>query len=217
MANFQYHSDLIQDQALFHHPSSPYSSAHHYYCTVVAHRIWSDWPGFCVLCKNVGRPIKLQEQVFVVNEPFCSWTEWLKIRICSSSLPCRSISSLCSIKRCLALMILFQGVLHLGCSLHLINVNNLSPWKCNILCCWQLKLGSIEIFKPVYGMPKVSQFTGLALYGLFVGVTLLLHTFVLQSLLFCYNNYEMIWIKCMSVLTAAALVIVFCILIAHCI
>ena len=33
-------------------------------------RIRSWWSSCCVLCQNIDRPIRLQEQVFAVNEPF---------------------------------------------------------------------------------------------------------------------------------------------------
>ena len=39
------------------------------------YRIWSDSTGFCVLCKNVGRPIRLQKQVFVIDNSLWSWTQ----------------------------------------------------------------------------------------------------------------------------------------------
>lgn len=34
-----------------------------YYCTIVKDRVWLDSMGFCVLRRNVSRPIRLQEQV----------------------------------------------------------------------------------------------------------------------------------------------------------
>ena len=39
------------------------------FCAIVKDRVWSDSMEFCDLCWNVGRTIRLQEQVFVVYEP----------------------------------------------------------------------------------------------------------------------------------------------------
>ena len=34
-----------------------------YYCTIAKDRVWSNSMGFCVLCRNVSRSLRLQEQV----------------------------------------------------------------------------------------------------------------------------------------------------------
>ena len=48
--------------------ASPYP-LHYCYCPISKGRVWSDLTAFCVLCRNVGRQIRLQDQVFEVNEP----------------------------------------------------------------------------------------------------------------------------------------------------
>ena len=68
--------------------SRPYPPcAKHCYCTTTENRVQSDWLTCCVLCRNIDRPNRLQDQVFAVNEPFSSWTQGLKIYHC---LPHRS-------------------------------------------------------------------------------------------------------------------------------
>ena len=37
-------------------------------CAITEGRVWSDSTGFRVLCRNVCRPIRLQDEVFAVNE-----------------------------------------------------------------------------------------------------------------------------------------------------
>ena len=53
-------SDLLPSLASQHLP------LHCYYCTITNDRVCSDSTGFCALCRNVGRPIRLQEQAYEV-------------------------------------------------------------------------------------------------------------------------------------------------------
>ena len=50
------------------HPAPTLPCPCHYYCAIAEGRVWADPTGFSVLCRNVGRPIGLQEHVFAVNE-----------------------------------------------------------------------------------------------------------------------------------------------------
>ena len=47
--------------------ASPYPLRYGYYA-IAEGRVWSDSTGFCDLCRNVCRPIRLQDEVFAVNE-----------------------------------------------------------------------------------------------------------------------------------------------------
>ena len=77
----------VQEQGEFHltsmysrlvcHPCITFR-AHHYYYATAKGRAWSDLTGSCTLYGNVGRPIRLQEQVFVVTKIFQFWTQRLK-------------------------------------------------------------------------------------------------------------------------------------------
>ena len=58
---------MLPTMLLVSRPTPTLPHVCHYYCAIAEGRVWAGSTGFCVLCRNVGRPIRLQEQ-FVVNE-----------------------------------------------------------------------------------------------------------------------------------------------------